>query len=112
MDGTTQMERAECGVTPEQVGTPSADPGLGLVGALPSTLPATGLCASCLRLQFQISGPRQAGRVMEPTWHVAFVHRGSRLQENVTLGSLDSEGSHCHKAVSSVGTTQHPLWEL
>lgn len=86
--------------------------GSGLVGALPSTLPTTGLCASYLRLQFLISGPRQAGRVVEPTWHVASVHGGSRLQENVTLGSLDSEGSHCHKAVSSVGTAQHPSWEL
>lgn len=78
------------GGTPEQVGTPRADPGLGLVGALPSTLPTMGLCASCLRLQFLISCPRQAGRVVEPMWHMASVYGGSRLQENVTLGSLDS----------------------
>lgn len=100
---------AQCGVTPVQVGTPSANPGLRAGGS--SALQAAHRGPLCLLLTSTVPdlGPQTDWKSRGT--HVArgFWHRGSRLQENVTLGSLDSEGSHCHKAVSSSGHRPAPL---
>lgn len=108
MDGTTQADRAVWGDTGAG-GHAQCRPGApGWWELCPPSCPPRAsvplLTSSVPDLGPQTGWKSRATYVARGFWH-----RGSRLQEKVTLGSLDSEGSHCHKVVSSRGHRPAPL---